>query len=304
VSADLANERSAVRRWLPGAASSLVLALLAAYLWRNRSFIVDTYALDPVVFVGVSALTLVGLALRAFANQLHFGGLGVRLTPLDWFRLITMTTFSNYLPLSAGLFAKALFLKRVHDVPYRRFAVGQTTLFVLVLATNGLTGLLILAVQFPEALFGVVGAGFAALTLSGALLFLPAAVQQKVTHEWFPLAEGVGPRANLAPVAAVQLGMLGASSLSLLLCFGMGDGDVGLMACVLFNAAAVITRLITIVPGALGIREFLIGGLAALVGFDLRDAVVAATLARAAEIVVVFALGGAFTWSFSRELDR
>ena len=77
---------------------------------------------------------------------------------------------------------------------------------------------------------------------------------------------------------------------------------MGLLACVLFTAAAVLARLVTIVPGALGVREFLVGGLALLTGFDMRDAVVASTIARAAEIAVVFSLGGVFSWSLSEQL--
>jgi uncharacterized membrane protein YbhN (UPF0104 family) len=97
--------------------------------------------------------------------------------------------------------------------------------------------------------------------------------------------------------------MLLLSSLGLHLCFRMGEVPVGLAACAVFTAAAVLTRLVTLVPGALGLREFLIGGLALLTGFDLRDAVVAATLARAAEIAVVFLLGGVFTWFLSSDLS-
>jgi uncharacterized membrane protein YbhN (UPF0104 family) len=92
------------------------------------------------------------------------------------------------------------------------------------------------------------------------------------------------------------------ASVGLQLCFSMGGAQVGLLACLLFTAAAVLSRLVTIVPGALGVREFLVGGLALLTGFDLRDAVVASTIARAAEIAVVFSLGGAFSGSLSRQL--
>ena len=80
----------------------------------------------------------------------------------------------------------------------------------------------------------------------------------------------------------------------------MDEPQVGLLACVLFTAAAVLARFVTLVPGALGVREFLVGGLALLTGFDLRDAVIASTIARAAEITVVFGLGGVFSWSLSR----
>ena len=56
---------------------------------------------------------------------------------------MAVTSFTNYLPFSAGLVAKALFLNRMHDMPYRRFAVGQTTLLLLIIATNGLVGFLL-----------------------------------------------------------------------------------------------------------------------------------------------------------------
>lgn len=292
------------RRWVPVLFSAAALLLLSGYLWRHRGFIAESYSLDPAAFGLVAGLALIGLLLRAQMNRLHFAGLGVAVGLLDWFRLVSMTAFTNYLPLSAGLFLKALFLKRVHDVPVGRFAVGQTTLLLLVLATNGMVGLGILALRLPDALLSIVGGGFAAMTLSGALLFAPTRLLERVSPRWFPLAENVDGAAlsGWVGVVSMQLLMLFAAAVSLFLCFRMGAGDVGLLACLLFTAASVITRFVTIVPGALGVREFLIGGLAALTGFELRDAVVAATLARAAEIVVVFALGGAFTWSFSGEL--
>lgn len=296
------NGGRATRRWIPALATALVAVALASYLWRSREFIAASYSLDSDAFAGVAALTLCVLVLRAAANRLHFSGLGIALPWLDWFRLVAMTAFTNYLPFSAGLVAKGVFLKRAHAVPYGRYAVGQTTLLVVVMATNGVAGLAILATRFPDALAGVVGAGFAALAASGALLFLPEHARQRLSTRWFPFAGNPRSRGRIAPVALLQLATLATSAASLMLCFRMGESRVDLFACALFTAAAVLTRFVTIVPGALGVREFLIGGLASLVGFELRDAVVAASLARAAEIVVVFALGGAFTWSFSRRL--
>jgi hypothetical protein len=63
-----------------------------------------------------------------------------------------------------------------------------------------------------------------------------------------------------------------------------------------------LTRLFSITPGAIGIREFLIGGLAYLTGFELRDAVIASTATRTVEVAVVFALGGLFTRRLSSQV--
>jgi uncharacterized membrane protein YbhN (UPF0104 family) len=293
-----------VKRWLPPVITVLVVLVLSGFLFENRAYIADSYSLRPELFVVVSALTLISLFVRGVANRLHFGALGVTASILEWFRLVAVTSFTNYLPLSAGLVAKAIFLKRMHDMPFRRFAVGQATLLLLIVATNGFVGLAVLALVFPEHLFGVIGLGFGVMILAGSLLILPQDLREALSPRWFPYAASVGSdaRRNWPGVAACQLAMLLAASLGLQLCFAMGTSKVSLAACVIFTAAAVLTRFVTIVPGALGVREFLIGGLAVLTGFDGRDAVVASILARAAEIAVVFILGGIFTFSLSSEL--
>lgn len=298
------SENGAVRRGLPGVLTLLVLLVLLGFLWENRSYVAASYSLRPELFLAVAGLTLLGLFVRGVANRLHFSGLGVDASTAAWFRLVAVTSFTNYLPLSAGLVAKAVFLKRVHALPFAHFAVGQTTLLVLIVATNGLVGLVLLGIRFPEELFGVVGLGFALMLASGGLLVLPPRMRELLSSRWFPLATDVGSaaRRRWAVVSLCQVGMLCAAAFALKLCFAMGASSVDFGACLLFTAAAVVTRFVTIVPGALGIREFLIGGLAVLTGFDLRDAVVASTLARLAEILVVFVVGGVFTWRLSGEL--
>lgn len=293
-----------MRRWIAPAVTLLVLAVLSGFLWQNRGYIADSYSLRPGLFAAVAVLSLASLFVRAIANRLHFSGLGVRASIADWFRLVTVTSFTNYLPLSAGLVAKAVFLKRMHRMPFRRFAVGQTTLLVLIVATNGVVGLALVALLYPGQLLGVVGLGFAAMIAAGGALLLPERSREALSPRWFPFAAGVGPaaRRHWPAVAACQAVMLLLASWALQLCFEMGESSVGLGACVIFTSAAVLTRFVTVVPGALGVREFLIGGLAVLTGFDLRDAVVASTLARAAEIVVVFGLGGVLTFSLSSEM--
>jgi hypothetical protein len=77
---------------------------------------------------------------------------------------------------------------------------------------------------------------------------------------------------------------------------------VGFAACQVFTAAAALTGLATLIPGALGIREFFVGGLALLTGFEVRDAIIASTLARVVEIAVIMVLGGVFTPTLSGEL--
>ena len=131
----------------------LVLGGLGAYLFDQRTHWIEHYALRPLPMLGIALLAMAALGLRASANQTLFGELRVRARWGDWFALVTVNSFSNYLPLSAGLVAKAFYLKRVHSMPYTEFAVGQGALLLLVIATNGMVGLATVL------LFGSTGVG-------------------------------------------------------------------------------------------------------------------------------------------------
>jgi uncharacterized membrane protein YbhN (UPF0104 family) len=293
-----------LRKVVPAIVTLVVLAALAAFLVEHRAHIAETHSLRPGSFLAVAALIAATLGLRSLAHQRLFGRLGVSASLRDWFALVTVSALSNYLPFSGGLVAKALYLKRVHDIPYRLFAVGQASLVLAIFATNGAVGLATLLLRLPESAAGVVVAIFALMIASGALVLVPERAARRLGGRWFPWEATSAPAVRRAwpGVALLQVGILLATAASLKLCFSMGLSDVPFAACVLFAASAVITRLVSITPGAIGIREFLIGGLAHLTGFDLRDAVIASMLSRSVEIAVVFGLGTAFTYTLTGKM--
>ena len=247
--------------------------MLGAYLYDQRAHWIAHYTLRPLPMLGIAGLVVATLGLRAGANQALFGRLEVHAPWRDWFALVTVNSFSNYLPLSAGLIAKAFYLKRVHSMPYTQFAVGQVALLLLVVATNGFVGLAAVLVAGSIGT-GWVAAGFAMMCIVGGCAFLPASATRRLVGRRFPWdSSAVDAIRRAAPrVIPLQLGVLVATAMSLQLGFALGDASVGFGACVIFSAATVITRVVAITPGALGVREFLVGGLAVLTGFELQDA--------------------------------
>ena len=296
------------RRWLarcPRGSSRAALAVVtaavlvgfAAFLVGQSTHIAETYALRPRTFAAVAGLILTTLALRSLANQRLFRCLGVSASTWDWFRLVTVESLSNTLPFSAGLVAKAVYLKRVHAFPYGSFALGQVSLMVMILATNGALGLAALFLRLPASAASPIGAAFALMAASGVLLFLPEPIARRIGGRWLP-AEAASPavvRRAGPGVALLQAAILLTNAASLKLCFALGPSEVEFAACVVFSTAIVLTRLAPITPGGIGIRELLIGGLAHATGFDLSDAVIAATAVRIVETGIIFTLGGVFT---------
>jgi hypothetical protein len=293
----------AARRAAVAVLTALAVAALLVFLLRQRAYIAAHYALHPGVFALLAGLVVLVLALRSAAHRALFSRLGIRAGAADWFRLVTVSTFTNYLPLAAGLLAKAVFLKRVHALPYGSFAVGQVALLLIIVSANGAAGLLALAALHPDRVAGLLGAGLLAMTATALLLWLPGLPLPGPLRRRIPWDGTLLPGLRRAfwPVALLQVLVLLATAASLRLAFALGTADVPFAACVVFSAAAMLTRLVAITPGAIGIREFFVGVLALATGFELRDAVIAATAARTVEVAVVFALGSLFTRRVSGE---
>jgi uncharacterized membrane protein YbhN (UPF0104 family) len=282
----------------------VAFGVLAVYLVRHRAYIEAHYAARPDALLLIAAAILASLVARSLSHVALFRPLGVAASAWDWFRVVTMSSFANYLPLSAGTVAKAYVLKRVHALSYDTFVVAQVALLVIVVSTNGAVGLASLALAAPAHLFGFVGAGFALMLATTALLMFPASALRfrRGATAWWD-ADAIPALRRGWPVAALwQVGNLLATAAALQVAFSLGANPVGFAACLVFSAASMLTRFVAITPGAIGIREFLVGGLAHWTGFELRDAVIAAAVTRTVEIVVVFALGGAFTYRLSHEV--
>jgi uncharacterized membrane protein YbhN (UPF0104 family) len=279
------------------------LAVLGRYLYTERENIAANYAFSPGTLIALVGLVVLTLALRALVHQLLFGRLGVVVPLRDWFAVVTVNSFANYLPLSAGLAAKAFYLNRVHAMPYGRFAVGQMALLLLVVSTHGFVGLAAITLWQPESA-GWIAAGCAAMAACGGLLWLPESVTRRLGKRFASWsAEPIAQlRQSALAVMAAQVGVLLTAAVSLKLGFSTGNADVSMTACMLFSAAAVLTRLVSITPGALGIREFLIAGLAVATGFELQDAIIASVITRVADMIAIFTLGGVFTYTLSKRI--
>ena len=84
----------------------------------------------------------------------------------------------------------------------------------------------------------------------------------------------------------------------------MGLEEVGFFACMLFGASIAVTRLAAITPASIGVREFMIGAIAYLIGFEFRDALIASTIDRVVDLLVVGFLTPAFGFYFRKTVSR
>jgi len=71
---------------------------------------------------------------------------------------------------------------------------------------------------------------------------------------------------------------------------------------ILFGSATILTRLVNIIPGGIGITEGIVAGLGSLLGFDPIILAVAVGLDRIIATTVVLILGLFFSYTLSREI--
>lgn len=295
------REAGGIRFWMPVLLTAAAFAFLVGFLVHNRGHLVEFYTVSPLPFGGIALLTLAILVLLGLANKIHFGDMGMAGSFHDWFHLVTVSAFTNYLPANAGIAVKAFYLKRVHGKPYRTILSGQVTLFIVFVAAGGVCGLAALALLPKTKLTGIITAALLVMAAAGSLLFLPERLLRRIGGSLLGdhLADARTGSGPVFAVAGVQGAILLATAAKLKISFDMGPAAVPFAACLVLASVAPLSRLVAITPGALGIRELLFGGLAYLMGFTVRDAIIASTFSRLVEVTVVCSLGAFYTWRLS-----
>lgn len=130
---------------------------------------------------------------------------------------------------------------------------------------------------------------------------LPGALGKRLTQ----LAEGSGVLSENVSLVGVMTGLRVVGTLlfalRLWIAFHALSQDVTYVQCLLFSSATVLTRLLAITPGGLGVREGIVAGVASVLGFDAGVSAVAVGLDRLVATAVIIALGAVYTYILSKK---
>jgi hypothetical protein len=285
---------------------SISIALVGYIVW----FLVDRWDVLAGQFEGTAThagLLVVGVlatwVVSSMQTLLPLRELGVRVGFWENLVLTLAASFGNYLPLRAGTILRLQYIKAVHGVGYLRYGgvLGIRTL--LLVAVAGLVGLCGAAAMSGSghAVRGGVFILFAALLAAGlGPLLVPV-------HRLLP-SSGLSGRvaAELAGALAlihrnhrmtayyVALILLQFAILTMRLAVAfdaLQQQPVPWVYCFL-SPVATILSFISLTPGNLGLREWVIGVVTAGVGFDYAAGIFAATVDRAIAVITLFILGG------------
>jgi uncharacterized membrane protein YbhN (UPF0104 family) len=250
----------------------------------------------------MSILILAFQFLGGVRMKLLTGMFGLRLAPYEWIGLAQMTTFFNYLPLKGGAVAGAVFLKAAHDFSYARFLAAAAASSVMAVVTFSTVGLIGLGVMWLTS--GVVSWPIMAVYI--ALIIVPLIFFLRIDRRtdriknphvlrflegWRVIRTG-GWRLLL--IVATDLCMICIDAMRITLCLSAVGLKPGYAAGLILVPLSNITAVSSMVPGGLGVREFVMGLLGGGLGIDFTRVIFAATLDRMILLLWVLFLGPLF----------
>ena len=291
-----------------------IIAGFVYYLYKNADRyreLLQLSAPSVIVLLGISLLLPV---FNGMINTYMFRSLGADLTQREGFLLAATSTLANQLPLSGGMITRALYLKNKYALSYTKNFSSMLAIFFCTMAAYGALGLVILSYWFFIDHIHLVSILFIAFGLMAASIIvfwipidkikLPEVLRKRLEQAiegWILISKN--------PVLLVRILSLQTITMLLLaarywLAFHMLSQNVSVSQVILFASASVLTQLVSILPGGLGVREAIVGGLATALGFDPGTSVVAVGLDRLVATIAVIVVGWVSTILLGREITK
>ena len=295
--------------------SLLMIAAFVYYLYINA----DKYLeLLNVSFAGVVALFLLSLALpvlNGFQNTILYRELGTaNFSYLDGIFISAISSLANQLPIPGGVISKAYYLKRKYNLSYIVFSSSTLALFFCYVALNGLIGLSVLGywVTFDQATVSpVLLIGFGLMTTCILIFWAPLERIKTPNHVHEKLERALDGwlHINRNPLMTLEMLFLQFVMILLLsirywLAFHMLSQDISIGQLLLMSSASILTQVVSIAPGGLGVREGIVGAVAAILGLDAGVSVVAVGLDRLVSTFVKLLAGGVGAIVLGNQLAR
>jgi uncharacterized membrane protein YbhN (UPF0104 family) len=296
--------------------SVITIGLLSAfvyYLYNNADRFLELIQLSASGVLLIFLLSLIFPFLSGSMTTFLFRGLGVDLPFRDGFLINAASTLANQLPISGGILSKGFYLKRKYELSYSKFLSATVALFLCFIGTNGLVGLTVLAYGMliqQKVVSITLWLGFAAM--AACLLVFSFPIDQiklpdpigKLLHQaaegWMLIRKN--PRL-LASLIGLQCGLLILLAIRYWLAFHMLSQNVTLSDAMLFSTATILTQLVSIAPGGLGVREAIVGTISSILGFDTGASVVAVGLDRLISTVPILLIGGISTLILGKQIS-
>ena len=292
---------------------SILLIFVSGYIYFNLDLILNLLSFSSTSILLLFILVFFSIITRGLINYLFYFIFSSKLTVIEGIGLAVINSFTNLLPFSGGFFAKGVYLKHQHDIPYSYYLPATTALYVSFISINGLIGLI--CVGFFALYKGIYLSHWFYLAFLGMFL--------SILILYFPLNLKILPKKYKSKIENINLGWhcLWKNPIVLLqivflqifailivairfyVLYNMFSQDILLSHCILISTATILTRLVTLVPGGLGVREGIAASVGAMLGFDFGISALIATGDRLIEVFMTIFFFTSYTFFYLAKTD-
>ncbi len=292
-------------KWLKHILGIALLSFLIWYLVRHWQDVRALLKLNGFELAIIYFVSFIGILNSAAAVMAILKPMGIRALFIDMVLLQNASLLLNYVPMKFGTLFMANYLKRHYGLKYSQFGTFSVYLTLLLSAIAALTG--IAAVVFVYGLAGVqkqilVGVFLVCFIASVFLMFVPLPVPGGTSRLVIVLRDFLVGRKAVAQDAKALfwagfflLFNFVLASVRLAVIYHSMNVKVHPAGFLVLGALGFILMFINITPGALGIREAVLGAGAVVLGVPLEAGVAAAIIDRAIILSWAFVVGGVCT---------
>jgi uncharacterized membrane protein YbhN (UPF0104 family) len=280
-----------------------VTIAFAYYLYNNSDKYLELLNISKTRVFFLFLLSLAFPLLNGMQNTYLFRGMGlIEFSHWDGYLITAASTLANQLPIPGGIVSRGYYLKYRHNLSYTKYASSTVALFFCYLAINGMIGILVLlywslirGTTIPSILF----IAFAAMVSCILVFWLPLErirMPEKIYYwtsqavdGWTAIGRNPGLLFKLTFLQALLVILL---SFRYWIVFHMLSQNISFGQTLLFASVSILTQLVSIAPGGLGIRETIVAAVASVLGFDAAISMVAVGIDRLVATVMIVLTGG------------
>lgn len=254
----------------------------------RNSAALDALANIKTTFIFIILLTnMVFIFVFAYYQNQILTIFGLHQTPVEWIGLSFIAAFYNlFLPAKGGSALRSTYLKKHYAFPYKNFVgylIKQSVYMLIVISfVTGILLILSYSHKQHDCILILVCSSF---LLSASIYFS----EKKITN-WLAARKKISgqlviPEKRFWDLAIIIIILVILKGAAFYFAFSAINYPLSYTLALLIASLVMLSNLINILPGNIGIRELLIGGVLQIFGYDLSFVILAALVDRAAALV-------------------
>ncbi len=280
----------------------VLFILVAIFLKNNYEEFIGIPKISFLYFSLMISISFISMYTNGQRVKLFADYYNIKLKFREWFGLAAVTTMGNYLtPFRGGVAARAFYLKKIHNFPYKSFLTTMAASYIMRFLVYSLFGIIlsIFTLSYYN-IFNIwifiifIGLFLFSLFL---VLFSPTFSNKEnkffnwiiqVINEWKPISKDYKLLFKLAIFEFLFVSFMG---IRLFFSYKAFNLSVPLMVVLIIAILSTLSIFLALTPAGLGVTELVITLSSTFIGLTAVEGVYVALLDRLSSVIVAFSFG-------------